>query len=197
MKVMSYPARQEYAHPTATPATDLFTQVSPSDAVTRRSASWPGMSVEIIQDNRRGRIDYHCCAPVHMLVVHERGVRHDGCTVIDGISKSTLRDCGRKLAFVPAGHTYHDWHEPRTLSRVVFFYFDPAQLGMEPEMGSSCRSFAPRLFFEDCTLMETALKLATFIESDGPDDQHYAEALGVILVHELARISAGSPPAEA
>jgi AraC family transcriptional regulator len=226
MKIMSYSARQEYAaaiepsryamrqsvvpsantgrfatgsfqQPTATPAYDWSVQVSPIDAVTRRSESWPGMSVEIIQDSRRGRIDYHCCAPAHMLVVHERGVRHDGCTVIEGISKSTLHDCGRKLVFVPAGYTYHDWHEPRTLSRVVFFYFDPAQLGMEPKLGSSCRSLAPRLFFEDCTLMETALKLAAFIESDGPDHQHYAEALGVVLAHELARISAGSPPAEA
>ena len=178
-------------------AADRVVQVSPSNAVTRRSARWPGITVEIVQASRRGRIDHRYCGSMHMLVVHDRGVRHDGCTVIEGISKSTLHDCRRKLVFVPAGHRFHDWHEPRTLSRVVFFYFDPAQLGIEPEIGSACRSLAPRLFFEDGTLVETALKLATFIESDGPDHRHYAEALGVILAHELARIRAGGPPAEA
>jgi AraC family transcriptional regulator len=67
-----------------------------------------------------------------MLVVHERGVRHDGCTLIEGLPKSTLQDYSGKLVFVPAGHKYHDWHEPRTLSRVVFFYFNPIQLAISP-----------------------------------------------------------------
>ena len=184
-------------HPTATHAADRDVQVSPSDAVSRRIASWPGMAVEIVQANRRGRIDYHYCAPVHMLVLHERGVRHDGCTVIEGLSKSTLQDCGRKLVFVPAGHKYHDWHEPRTLSRVVFFYFDPAQLAIDPELGSSSWSLAPRLFFEDGALVETALKLATLIESGGSDHRLYAEALGVVLVHELVRVNVGGQRAHA
>jgi AraC family transcriptional regulator len=155
------------------------------------------MAVEIVQANRRGRIDYHYCSPVHMLVVHERGVRHDGCTVIEGLSKSTLQDCSRKLVFVPAGHQYHDWHELRTLSRVVYFYFDPTQLAIGPELGSSSWSLAPRLFFEDGALVETALKLATLIESGGSDHRLYAEALGVVLVHELVRVNAGRQRAEA
>src|SRR5271168_455773 len=50
-------------------AADQFVQVSPSDAVSRRTASWPGMAVEIVQASRRGRIDYQYCAPVHMLAV--------------------------------------------------------------------------------------------------------------------------------
>ena len=101
------------------------------------------MTVEIVQAIRRGRIDYHYCAPMHMLVVHDRGARHDGCTVIQGLPQSKLQDCSRKLVFVPAGHGYHDWHEPRTLSRVVFFYFDPIQLAMGPQLefsGSSART---------------------------------------------------------
>ena len=166
-------------------------QVSPSDAVSRRTASGPGMAVEIVQDNRRGRIDYHYSSPLHMLVVHERGARHDGCTVIEGLPKSTLQDCSRKLVFVPAGHKYHDWHEPRTLSRVVFFYFDPTQL----EIGRRL-SLAPRIFFEDNALMQTALKLATLIESGASDHRLYLEALGVVLAHELVRINTGEKRAE-
>lgn len=182
---------REISHRGASYAPDRVVQVSPPDAVSRRIASRPGMSVEIVQDNRRGRIDYHYCSPLHMLVVHERGARHDGCTVIDGVAKSTLQDCSRKLVFVPAGHKYHDWHEPRTLSRVVFFYFNPAQLAV-----GSRSPLAPRIFFEDNALMQTALKLATLIESGGSDHGVYLEALGVVLAHELLRINSAGESAE-
>jgi AraC family transcriptional regulator len=172
-------------------------QVSPRDAVRRQSASWPGMAVDIVQANRRGRIDYRYCAPRHMLVVHERGVRHAGRTVIEGLAPSTLQDCTRNIVFVPAGHAYHDWHEPRTLSRVVFFYLNPTQLAMDPELRSLSSSLAPRLFFKDDAIMETALKLARLIESGASDHGRYLEALGVVLVHELIRTSQRTNSAEA
>jgi AraC family transcriptional regulator len=125
---------------------------------------------------------------MHMLVIHDRGARQDGCTVIQGLPQSKLQDCSRKLAFVPAGHEYHDWHEPRTLTRTVFCYFDPARLAMgwQAELPSS--RLGPRLFFEDGALVETALKLAALIESGG-SDHRYAEALGVVLAHELTRMN--------
>jgi AraC family transcriptional regulator len=175
-------------HQTARRAANRVVQVSPANAVTRRSARWPGMAVEIVQASRRGRIDYRYSASMHMLVVHDRGVRHDGCTLIRGVPQSKLQDCSRKLVFVPAGHEYHDWHEPRTLSRTVFFYFDPARLALGPQLEFSDSSLAPRLFFEDRTLLETALKLAALIESDG-SDHRYAEALGVVLAHEVTRMN--------
>jgi len=149
------------------------------------------MGVEILQANRRGRIDYRYCASMHMLVVHDRGARHDGCTVVQGLPQSKLQDCSRKLVFVPAGHEYHDWHEPRTLSRAVFFYFDPARLQMAPRAELSSSSLGPRLFFENGALLETALKLAALIESGGPDHR-YAEALGVVLAHEVTRMNVSS-----
>jgi AraC family transcriptional regulator len=182
---------REISHRGASYAADRVVQVSPPDAVSRRIASGPGMAVEIVEDNRRGRIDYHYCSPLHMLVVHERGARHDGCTVIEGLTQSTLQDCSRKLVFVPAGRRYHDWHEPRTLSRVVFFYFNPTQLAV-----GSRSSLAPRIFFEDNALMQTALKLATLIESGGSDHGVYLEALGVVLAHELLRINTGGDRSE-
>ncbi len=185
-------------HRTAILARDRVVQVSPPDAVSRRTASGSAMSVEIVQVNRRGRIDYHYCAPLHMLVLHERGVRQEGCTTIEGLPKSTLQDCSRKLIFVPAGHKYHDWHEPRTLARLVFFYFNPNQLAVSPDQpGYPRSSLAPRLFFEDSALMETALKVSALIESGGSDQRLYLEALGVVLAHELARINSGIRSADA
>ena len=196
------PAFEEHAvlrssHRTPVRTADPLVQVSPSDAVSRRTASCPGIEVEVVQAGRRGRIDYRFCAPVPMLAVYERGVRRAGCTLIAGLPASTLQDCSRKLVFVPAGHHYHDWHEPRTLSRVVFFYLSPAQLAMNPRMGLSNLSLAPRLFFEDGALLETALKLAALVENGRPDQQPYLEALGVVLVHELLRINTGRYSAEA
>lgn len=184
-------------HRSAPHAANLVVEVSPHDAVSRRSTSWPGMAVEIVQANRRGRIDYHYCAPLHMLAICERGVRHDGCTVIEGLPESTLEDCSRKLLLVPAGHRYHDWHEPRTLSRMLFFHFDPTQLAISPELGFSSLSLAPRLFFEDGALLETALKLAALIESGDPEHRHYIEALGVVLAHEMVRINTARRSAQA
>jgi AraC family transcriptional regulator len=172
-------------------------QISPHDAVRRQSESRPGMTVEIVEDNRRGRIEYRYCGPRHMLLVHERGLRHAGCTVVEGLLPSTLKDCSRNIVFVPAGYSYYDWHEPRTLSRVAFFYVDPTQLAMTPELGSLSSSLAPRLFFRDNALMETALKLARLIESSRADHGRYLEALGVVLVHELMRINEGRHGAEA
>ena len=45
--------------------------------------------------------------------------------------------------------------------------------------------------------MQTALKLATLIESGGSDHGVYLEALGVVLAHELLRINTGGDGAEA
>ncbi len=165
-------------------------EISPSDIVKRRATTWPGMAAEIVQATRRDRIESRFCAPVHLLAVYERGARHDGGTFIEGLPKSTLRDFRRKLIFVPAGHEYYDWQEPRILARVVHFYFDPAGLGFAD------MSFAPRLFFEDSALWHTALKLTTLIEGAGSDHRLYVEALGVVLAHELARLNAGAPRME-
>jgi AraC family transcriptional regulator len=176
---------------------DPLLRVSPAGAVSRRTASWPGMTVEIIEGRRRGRVDYHFCAPVHLLAVYERGARHDGGTVIEGLPKSDLQDCSRKLVFVPAGRRYHDWHEPRTLSRVVFIYIDPTHLAISLQSGFSSPLLAPRLFFEDRPLMETVLKLAALIENGSSDHRPYLEALGVVLAYELARINLTTQEAEA
>jgi AraC family transcriptional regulator len=198
----SYATRQsvapfpEFHHEGANQPAAPVVQVYPADAVTRRTASGSGMAVEIVEDNRRGRIDYHYCSPLHMLAIHERGVRHDGCTVVEGLPKSTLQDCSRKLVFVPAGHRYHDWHEPRTLSRVVFFYFDPNQLAISP-LGYPGLSLSPRIFFEDNAIMQTALKLATLIEDGDSGHRQYLEALGIVLAYELVRINTGADRAEA
>jgi AraC family transcriptional regulator len=176
-------------HRTVPDTADPVVQISPSEAVSRRSVAWPGMAGEIVQATQPGRIHFRFCAPVHMLAMYERSVRQDGGTLIRGLPQSRLCDCSRKLVFVPAGHEFHDWQEPRTLPRVVFFYFDPARLASSAELSFSSTCFAPRLFFEDRALWDTALKLRTLIERGGSDHRLYVQALGIVLMHDLARLN--------
>jgi AraC family transcriptional regulator len=80
---------------------------------------------------------------------------------------------------------------------VVYFYFDPARMPMHPDTGAAPAPLAPRLFFEDATLWNTALKLKSLIESAGSGSSPYFEALGIVLAHELVRLNAGAPRVEA
>jgi AraC family transcriptional regulator len=77
----------------------------------------------------------------------------------------------------------------------MYFYFDPAKMPRHSE--ANLADFVPRLFFEDSALWETALKLAALIESAGSDNQSYAEALGVVLAHELVRLNSSGSRMEA
>ena len=175
-------------------AIDSAVQIHPADSVRRRAMSWNGMAAEIVQVTRRERAEFRFQAPRHLLIVHEQGARHDGETMVEGLPRSSLRDFKRKLTFVPAGHEYCEWQEPRTLVRMVYFYFDPAKMPIHPESGT--QTLAPRLFFEDSTLWDTALKLKTLMESAGADNRLYLEALGTVLAHELVRLNAGTPRIE-
>lgn len=171
-------------------------EISPPDSVERRTASWPGMTAEIVQATRSDRIESRFCAPVHLLAVYERGTRHEGETFVEGLPCSTLRDFRRKLVFVPAGHQYRDWQDPRIRTRVAYFYFDPAALAINADLGVTELPFSPRLFFEDHGLWDLALKLTTSIEGDGSLHRPYVEALGVLMAHELIRLHTGEPAAK-
>jgi AraC family transcriptional regulator len=102
-------------------------QIAPREIVKCRTVTSDGMMAEIVPTTRRQRIEFRYRGPLHMLVVYEQGVRRDGVTFVEGLPRSNLRDL-RKLTFVPAGHEYHECQDLRTLSRVTYFYFDPAKM---------------------------------------------------------------------
>jgi AraC family transcriptional regulator len=187
--------RQMYRLPNriAIDATEHEVEISPRDAVRRRTMTMKGLTAEVVQATRQERLEFRFRGPLHLLAMYEQGSRNDGETYIEGLPRSTLRDVRRKLAFVPAGHEYHDWQDPRVLTRVVFFYFDPAKMPTQGDTGVALGSLTPRLFFEDATLSDTALKLKSLIESGVSGGSPYFEALGSVLAHELVRLNAGVP----
>jgi AraC family transcriptional regulator len=171
-------------------AVSATVEISPPDIVKRRTVAWDGMTVEIVRATTRERIESRFRGPVHLLAICEEGARSNGDTFVEGLPLSSLRDLKKKLTFVPADHEYHEWQEPRILSRMVYFYLDPASMPLMSETGFM--DLTPRLHFEDAALRETALKLTTLVESAGADNRLYLEALGVVLAHELARCNSGT-----
>ena len=193
----AYPWLRPLVDHRAPSVADRTVEIFPADAVKRRAVSWDGMTVEIVQATQSERTEYRFNGPRHLLAVYEQGERRDGESFVEGLPRSTLRDFKRKLVFVPAGHEYSDWQEPRSLTRVVYFYFDPSKMPTLPQADVAGTRLSPRLFFEDTTLWDTAVKLRKQIESAGSDNRLYVEALGVVLAHELVRLNAGIRPVEA
>ena len=159
-------------------------EIAPAHVVTRRAVAWEGVRVELVQSTTHDKVEFRFCAPCHLLLVYEEGVRDDGETQLGDLPRSTLRTLRRKLTFVPAGHEYREWQQPRVRSRVICFYFDPAKMSALGGASLQPASLAPRLFFENNTLWDTAAKLATAIEA-GSDADRYSEALAVVVGHEL------------
>lgn len=190
---VGYYADVEGSNPADHPSVDAgheTVRITPREIVKRRVVSFHGMTAEIVQATRRAKIEYRYRAPLHMLVAYEQGVRRDGLTFVEGLSRSNLRDLSKKLTFVPAGREYHECHDLRTLSRVAYFYFDPAKMPVLSETGAV--DLAPHLYFENAALWDTTLKLTKLIESAGADNRLYLEALGAVLAHELARLEPGT-----
>jgi len=110
------------------------------------------------------------------------------------LRRSTLRDLRNKLTFVPAGHAYQESHELRALNRLAYFYFDPVKMPMQGNAGSAP---APRMYFENAAVWDTACKLISSIDSASEDNHVYREALGVVLAHELERMDSAKSPVQA
>jgi AraC family transcriptional regulator len=158
-------------------------EITPANVVARRSVTWDGIRVEVVQSMTHDKVEFQFRAPCHLLLVYEDGVRDEGETQLGDLPRSTLRTLRRKLTFVPAGHEYREWQQPRVRSRIICFYFDAAKISV-PHGAGVPASLAPRLFFENNALWDSAVKLATAIEG-GSDADRYCEALGVVVAHEL------------
>jgi AraC family transcriptional regulator len=138
------------------------------------------MAVESIEARPRDTIEYRFHGSTNMLAMYHQGGRRGGQTAIDGMPPVPIRSFARKFTLVPAGYEFRDRHEESAPARMMFFYFDLAAM----QMPSNTGDIVPRLLFEDSALWTTALKLKSAVESE-PDARLYAEALAILLVHEL------------
>ena len=162
-------------------------EISPPDIARRRMANWGAIQADTVNVIRRETFEYGFQARRHLLIVYERAERDDGETQIEGLPKSTLRESNCKLSFVPAGHRFYGWQTPRVLPRVTYFYIDLQYPLFDPESGVTA-TISPRLFFFDQAIWDTALKLKAEVGNSDPSSRPYAEALSLVLMHELIRL---------
>lgn len=157
-------------------------QFSPIDSVKRHSTARYGIVAESFYAPLRSSIQIYYNAPIHLLVLYEDGARREGETSIDGLPPSRLRKFANKLTFVPAGHSYREWHETSAPLRVTHLYLSGAKL---QKFASADATYIPRAFFEDSNLWTTAIKLKGALESNNLPTT-YLEALTSVLAHELS-----------
>lgn len=169
------------------PPPSSIVRISPPDIARRRLAHWGAIQADNVKITRRETFEYGFQARRHLLIAYERAERDDGETLIEGLPKSTLREFNCKLSFVPAGHRFYGWQTPRVLTRVTYFYIDLKASVFDVEPGSAL-AISPRLFFFDRAVWDTALKLKAEVGNSDPGSRQYAEALSLVLVHELIRL---------
>jgi AraC family transcriptional regulator len=169
----------------------------PAEVIRQQTAIWQGVQASTVQLISHEPFEYSFNEGCHLLVAIEQGARYDGETFIEGLPKSTIRNCSGKLVFVPGGRKFYGVQNPRLLTRSICLYIDPQSVSVDPGLRFAEVDLKPGLFFEDRGLWETALKLKELIGSSEPGDRMYAEALGGVLGHELLRLNgknSGSRP---
>jgi AraC family transcriptional regulator len=163
-------------------------KLSPPDIARRRLADWGAIQADNVRVTRRETFEDSFQARRHLLIAYERAERHDGETLIEGLPKSTLREFNCKLSFVPAGHRFYGWQTPRVLTRFTYFYIELPDRPFDRECRIGGPAFSPRLFFFDQAVWDTALKLKAEVGNSDPWSREYAQALSLVLLHELLRL---------
>jgi AraC family transcriptional regulator len=169
----------------------------PADIAQRDITQWNGIAADSVAVMRREPYEYRLHASCHLLIMAERAERDDGETVVEGLPRSTRRKISGRLSFVPSGHRFCGWQKPRLLTRVTYFYIDPRGPLLDPELRFAEAEFKPRLFFHDPALWALASRLKSAqTAGTASGGQQYAEALSILLAHELLRLNQGGVGAQ-
>lgn len=176
---------------------DCHVKITPSDAIQRLSAQWTGLRAEVITATQRTAFKCRFKSNQHLLIVSEHGEREDGETHVEGLPPSAARNLSGKMTFVPAGHMFSGWQEPRVLARATVFYIDPKGPLLDKELHFDAIEFQPRLYFTDPALWAITGKLKEEALKGEARLKQYGEALSVVLGHELVRLNSAHEPGPA
>ena len=185
-------AKGKVTGPTRLGNSHTAVEISPPEFARRRVIACPGLTAESVQTTNHTKVEYSFHGSTHLLVIYEDGARTNGQTCVQGLPQSTLRRFAHKFTFVPAGYQYHECHELRALSRLVYFYFEPGKLIVQSDPHREQILSCPRVFFEDEQLWHTAMELKNLIERPELGDEYYFQALGIVLVYRLLCLQKGN-----
>lgn len=153
--------------------------------VQRRFTVLPGLAFERLLP-ASGAIELNM--PVHTLVLYSPGRTMSGQKA-QPVSGS---DLSQRLTFIPAGEKCRGWQASETETSSFILQFEPDAF---PEIRSASASpLQPRLFFQNAILRDIAAKVTDALNGPSSASSAYIEALGVILVHELAAAVAQPQP---
>ncbi len=175
-------------------ADEQWVRIAPLELINRQVSEWQGLRGDVACVLQQKPFDYAFRSRDHLLIASEYSERDDGETLVEGLPKSTLHNLTGRLTFVPAGHDFYGWQHPRVLTRANYFYIDPSGPLLDKELRFSEIEFHPRLFFFDPELWRLQEKLKLETMNAGSGLTHYAEALGVLLGHELIRLNNSAVP---
>jgi len=151
-----------------------------------------GVSAETVCMNAREPMESRYFGPSHLLIAHERLARCRGVTIVDGAPESNRQILNQTFTFVPAGRQFREWGDLDVPSRVNYIHIDPQSALVDAQVRDGVRALAPRLHFQSVGLWHTVLKVKALVDSGEPARTRYAEALGVVLAHELLHSDAAA-----
>jgi len=168
----------------------------PAAVAIRRSAAWAGLRGEIVRLGEPGVSECYFRGPSHLLIAYQRATRRRGESTLDGVPRSTLQDLSGKLTLVPAGTSFHERHDRSGPLHAIYIYIDSQGPLLDRHADATTAPIRPHLLFDNRILWELALRLAELVEDRPSACRFYAQALGVVLAHELSRLDAGTPPSK-
>lgn len=166
--------------------------MEPAPMHRQRFAVCAGMTAEIAFVVTRRPFESHYCGPLHLLIAHECLVRSRGATTVEGAPPSNLQNLSRTLTFVPAGCRFREWHEPDIPSHAIYIHIDPHCALMTAGQRAGTSKLGPRVHFQNTFLWQTVQKFKSLSEEGRSANTRYADALGVVLAHELLRSHMGA-----
>jgi AraC family transcriptional regulator len=148
-----------------------------------RTAIWSDFSAELSRIPHSTEFDYRLISPGGYIALHNI-VRIDGETIADGTLHSQRRDLRDKITFIPPGAGVEGWTKTNGGTPYVFaVHFEPGRSPDVPDLSN----LPYQLYFENDDIKSTLNKMRALLERAEPDDRLYAETLGVLLRHEIAR----------
>jgi AraC family transcriptional regulator len=177
------------------PDPDGIAAILPSDGVRHRTLTWGALTVDNVEFGRQQRFNCVFKGTRHLLLAVEHGDQCEGEMVLEGLPKPQRSGLRQSLIFVPAGRQLRGWKVPRAPLRSTGFYIDPRALNLDSDVDLAEVDFKSQIFF-DRDLWATLHKLKALTENSAPAQKAYAEALTIVLAHELVRVNKGlGPPA--
>ena len=153
----------------------------------RRGLLCPGLATETIAVAAHEHFDSGYCGPLHLLIAHEHLSRRRGVTSIEGLPHSTRENLTQTLTFVPAGRRFREWHDPESPGHITYIHIHPSAIALTAGEHIAAQPLLPRVHFQNSVLWQTVLKVRALVAGEGVHSPHYADALGVVLTHELVQ----------